>query len=249
MSKRFTLSATGQLHSPEKKRAYNRELFREVAPQYDRATRALSLFQEARWKKSLIAGLGKHFPDCQAPLQCLDLACGTGDLTWSISKTFPQASVTGVDLSPEMLERAQKRYSGKNVSWKCLDMNQLSFPEASLDLVTGGYALRNAPDLADLAKSLSRVLKPGGIASFLDFSRSGSPFGDTLKYWILKLWGGLWGALLHASPRVYGYIAESLLVYPDRKSLLELFLKNGFVFIEKKSYFLGITEITTFKKI
>lgn len=245
---RFNLPAEPYLHSPEKKSFYNKELFREVAPRYAFATRALSLFQESRWKKDLVKGLPFQESDT-AELFCLDLACGTGDITFLLSKRYPKASITGVDLSPEMLAFAQKKKSSAPITWLIRDMHDLAFPEKSFDRVTGGYALRNAPDLPALVRSLGRIVKSGGVVGFLDFSRSGTPFSDRLEYWILKIWGGFWGAVLHASPKVYAYIAESLRTYPDRRKLNELFKDSGFVFMSEKRYFFGITSNVFFKKI
>lgn len=245
---RFSLPAEPYLHSPEKKRFYNRELFREVAPRYALATRALSFFQESRWKSDLVNGLSSWVKNPERP-SCLDLACGTGDITFLLAERFPKAKITGVDLSSEMLAFAQRKSKDASIRWLVKDMNQLDFPEKSFDLVTGGYALRNAPDLSALVRSLSRVMKVGAVAGFLDFSRSGRPFPDRLSYWILKVWGGIWGGLLHASPRVYAYIAESLRAYPDRRALVELFEANGFVFLAEKRYFFGITTNVYFKKV
>ncbi|MBL8995629.1 MAG: class I SAM-dependent methyltransferase [Spirochaetia bacterium] len=245
---RFSLPAEPYLHSPEKKTFYNAALFREVAPRYAFATRALSLFQESRWKRDLVNGFLKFGKTDSPHLTCLDLACGTGDIAFLLSGHFPKASVTGADLSPEMLAFAKRNAKAGAITWMVKDMNQLDFPPHSLDLVTGGYALRNAPDLDALIQSLARIMKPGAVAGFLDFSRGGNRFFDRLEYWILKIWGGFWGILLHGNPKIYTYIAESLRAYPDRHSLIRLFEKKGFVFLSEKRFFFGITANTYFKK-
>ena len=224
--------------SPAFKKAYNRELFTEVAPQYDRITKILSLGHDAGWKRRLIALLpSKNYSNC------LDIACGTGDVTFSLAQQFPQAHIEGIDLTPEMITYAYNKNSYANVTFSLGDMCQLTQQPESVDLVTGGYALRNAPDLSIAFDQIHKVLKPGGIAAFLDFSKPTSQVLQKAEYYLLKMWGGLWGLVFHKNPSVYGYIAESLARYPDRQELHELLTKSGFDVLTTQRLFGGITEI------
>jgi SAM-dependent methyltransferase len=119
---------------------------------------------------------------------------------------------------------------------------------ASIDICTGGYALRNAPDLAATVAEIARVVRPGGVAAFLDFSRDPRAPVFLVHLMLLRIWGGLWGLLLHGNPRIYGYIAESLARFPDRKLLRALFAAHGFS--EKNSCLrmFGMIEIVVFEK-
>ena len=92
-----------------------------------------------------------------------------------------------------------------------------------MDIVTGGYALRNAPDLGTAIDEISRVLKPCGVAAFLDFSKPSGKILQKMEYWALKTWTGPWGTLLHRNREVYRYIAESLQPFPDRSQLRDIF--------------------------
>ena len=117
-----------------------------------------------------------------------------------------------------------------------------------MDIVTGGYALRNAPDLCVVLEEISRVLKPGGIAAFLDFSKPKNKILQALHVWILKIWGGLWGLLLHGNTHIHGYIAASLKNYPNRDQLQYLLTQHGFIILTTRRFFLGMTEIITVQK-
>jgi demethylmenaquinone methyltransferase/2-methoxy-6-polyprenyl-1,4-benzoquinol methylase len=117
-----------------------------------------------------------------------------------------------------------------------------------VDIVTGGYALRNAPDLEATVEEIRRVLKPGGVAAFLDFSKPSAKISQRLEYWILKLWAGFWGILLHRNHEVYGYIAESLQCFPDRVHLRSVFRERGFTVLASRLYFCGITELLVVKR-
>ena len=90
------------------KQALNQALFTEVAPRYDFITRALSLGRDASWKRRLVAGL----PDRRFAF-CVDLACGTGDLTRLLAARFPDGRVCGMDLTPAMLDLARRARNGR----------------------------------------------------------------------------------------------------------------------------------------
>ena len=127
-------------------------------------------------------------------------------------------------------------------------MGNTPFPNNSFDVVTGGYALRNAPDLRETLKEINRVLKPGGTAVFLDFSKPFSKLGQALTFFVLTFWGGLWGLLLHGKPAVYVYIAKSLRLFPDRRRFQELLNELGFISIRSRLFYFGLIEIIGFQK-
>lgn len=218
MNTPFTLRACDHLDHPDDKRSFNEELFREVAPRYDLITRLLSFGRDAGWKRRLIADLPEG-----APVRCLDLACGTGDLTRALARRFPGAEIVGLDLSPEMLALAgaKTREHESSIRYMQGDMHALPFERESFDVVTGGYALRNAPDLDTALREIHRILRPGGTLAVLDFSRSPVSMRSRAQVALLKFWGDVWGLALHGHTDVYGYIAESLCRFPDRIALRE----------------------------
>ncbi len=211
------------LRRPASKRDYNRRVFRAVAPRYGVITRLLSFGMDAWWKRALVSRL-PHSPGARA----LDLACGTGDISLLLARRFPGARVEGLDLSPAMLARARRRPGAAGVRFRLGDLNRLPFPAESFHLVTGGYALRNAPDLGRCLGEVFRVLRRGGSAAFLEFNRSPVFWLGRLQLRLLGAWGGLWGLLLHGNPEVYSYIAESLALFPDRVSFERLLREQGF---------------------
>lgn len=226
--------------SPETKRLYNRNLFKEVAPRYDLITRILSFGRDLHWKRWLL----KSLPDAPQS-DILDLACGTGDLTRALANRYPDARVTGLDLTPEMLALAN---GPKQITWQEGDMCDLKKDDACIDIITGGYALRNAPDLDLCLQEISRVLRPSGTAAFLDFSAPISPALRKLYYGLLWSWGALWGLLLHGKPSVYAYIAKSLARFPDRQQLRNQLEKNQLPVVNHRRFMLGMIEVIICKK-
>src|SRR5271157_4442170 len=121
-----------------------------------------------------------------------------------------------------MLDIARHRNTHLNVSFVNRDMGSLEIVSESVDIVTGSYALRNAPDLGTAIDEISRGL---------------------------KIWTGLWGLLLHRNHEVYSYIAESLQRFPDRHHLRNIFRERGLSVINSRLFFFGIAELLVVQKI
>lgn len=231
------------LRTPDSKRAYNELLFAEVARRYDLVTRALSFGRDQAWKRALLDSL----PVGGAPA-CVDLACGTGDVSFALAERYPAGTVCGVDLTPEMLAIAEARNHFPNVRLELGDMHHLAFPSDSIDVVTGSYALRNAPSLTVALAEVHRVLRHGGTAAFLDFSNSPHWLWKRLTFAALYVWGSLWGLLLHRQAAVYAYIATSLWHFPDRESLRAELTDAGFTEVFSRRFFCGTLELITVRK-
>jgi demethylmenaquinone methyltransferase/2-methoxy-6-polyprenyl-1,4-benzoquinol methylase len=127
-------------------------------------------------------------------------------------------------------------------------MNELPFADASYDIVTGGYALRNSPHLATTFREIHRVLKPGGTAAFLEFSTSPVPRLRSTQLRLLGFWGGFWGWIFHGNPEVHSYIAKSLSYYPDFKELPRMMESVGFRRAHQKKLMLGMLALTFARK-
>jgi ubiquinone/menaquinone biosynthesis methyltransferase len=244
MRKRFALRMHDYIHCPKGKLIYNEKVFTEIAPRYDFLTRALSLGADDAWKDELIGKL----PDINRP-RCLDLACGTGDITFRLANKYPAGLVVGLDLTKDMLARAQLRNLYSNIRFVVNDMCQTGFDNNSFDIVTGGYALRNAPDIKKALTEIWRVMRFGGTGAFLDFSKPANIVSQKLENALLKTWGSFWGLVLHGNTEVYTYIAESLKQFPDCEQLKQYLKEKGFGNIRSKKHFYGIIEIIIFEKI
>ena len=228
---------------PERKKRYNEWHFGEAASRYDIATRGMSLGRDASWKKWLVRTL-PEWPK----VSCVDLACGTGDVAFLLAEKYPGGTVVGLDLAEPMLEVARRRNRHGNVKFTRQDMCDTGFAAERFDIVTGSYALRNAPDLARAFAEIGRILKPGGLAAFLDFSKPVHPFLQRIQYRLLASWCGFWGFLLHGNRRIHGYIAASLANFPDRARMRELVLENGFEPVHSRRFYFGALELVVLRK-
>ncbi|OHD35937.1 MAG: hypothetical protein A2015_09705 [Spirochaetes bacterium GWF1_31_7] len=228
------------------KKEYNEKLFDIVAPRYDFVTRVLSFGRDIAWKKLLI----KELP-ASGVETCLDLACGTGDITYMLYNNYNNANITGFDLNDEMLKISLKRYKvfSGNMFFEKGDMCNTKKPDDSYDIVTGSYALRNAPNIPNVIKEIYRVTKQGGKCAFLDFSKSKVRLIQKMQLFFLRFWGSLWGVILHGNSEIYAYIADSLQLYPEREELKKIIEGTGFKNLKSKILFFGFIEIITFEKL
>src|SRR6516225_2168170 len=116
----------------------------------------------------------------------LDVGCGTGSLAIAARRQVgPQGRVSGVDASPEMIARAEKkaRKAGLDVAFQNAFAQSLPFPDAQFDAVLTTIMLHHLPrkSRAELASEIRRVLKPGGRVLAIDFgatARSRKSFLD-----------------------------------------------------------------------
>ena len=97
-----------------------RQHFAAIASVYDRANRVLSLGLDRSWRERAVGLLRGR---CAA---ALDLACGTGDFSLAIARRFPEANVTGVDFTPEMLEIARAKTHSPRIKFRQGDAQDLS---------------------------------------------------------------------------------------------------------------------------
>jgi demethylmenaquinone methyltransferase/2-methoxy-6-polyprenyl-1,4-benzoquinol methylase len=217
------MTLRGAFDSPGAKLAYNRRLFAAIAPRYDFITRVLSYGQDARWKRRVrevvtAEGSGKTV---------LDLACGTGDVALSVAEGN---RIVGLDLTPGMLAIARRRPAAAvaHASWIAGDMMRLPFADASADIVTTSYGLRNVPVLNDALREIARVLRPGGLLVSLDFNRPESSLVRAVYLGYLTVAGGALGLALHGDSETYRYIPHSIRRYPGARGVADAMQAAGF---------------------
>ncbi len=209
--------------TPDDKRSYVRHLFDVIAPRYDLITGLLSYGQDRRWKRRLIA-----LAELDARSMVLDLACGTGDLTFAAAARGGRA--VGLDITQRMLDIASRKPEAARggVSFVTGDMAALPFADGTFDVVTTGYGLRNVPHLTAALAEIHRVLTPGGMLLSLDFDRPRNPAVRAIYLSYLTVVGSVLGLVLHRNPDTYRYIPESIRRYPGAAGVCALARELGY---------------------
>jgi len=186
-----------------------RELFAPLGPTYDRVGAALSLGQDPRWRRFLVSRLprGGHV---------LDVATGTGLVAVELLRQG--FGVTGLDLSPEMLAVAHRRF-GDQVELIQASVEALPLDSASFDHLTAAYPLRYVADLPATLAEFARVVRPGGVVASLEM---GVPEGPARPLWdlyvqaVLPLAGRL---LRHGWREVGDFLGGSIRDFWERHPL------------------------------
>ena len=116
-----------------------------------------------------------------------------------------------------MLQLARRKAAAGACTWTTGDMTALPFGDATFDIVTTGYGLRNVPDLDAAVAEIARVLRPGGRFASLDFNRPESRTVRAAYLGYLELVGAALGWALHGEPDAYRYIPASIRRYPGAR--------------------------------
>jgi demethylmenaquinone methyltransferase/2-methoxy-6-polyprenyl-1,4-benzoquinol methylase len=233
------LDAEKHLADPVLKQHYVTTMFEIIAPCYDRFTRTFSLGKDVGWKRELLDLARGQLP---RGARVLDLACGSGDLALGLAADTDGVRSTGVDVSRNMIAIAERRRRDEqtlDATFTLGTMVQLPVSRASIDAVTVGYGLRNAPGLGAALDEIERVLKPGGRLYCLDFFKPKPTFWRTVWLGYLAAAGDAYGWLWHGDPAVYGYIARSIRHFVSWQELCEALEARHFVVEEMRPKMLG----------
>jgi demethylmenaquinone methyltransferase/2-methoxy-6-polyprenyl-1,4-benzoquinol methylase len=197
-----------------------RSMFDRVAPRYDLANTVLSFGQDRRWRERAAAAT-----ELVAGEIAVDVACGTGALTRELAALEPRATVLGLDFSWEMVRRAEamrqaaQAGDGRPLGVAVADAIRLPLRDASVDVVTIAFGLRNLPEPGAGLLELRRVLRPRGRLVVCEFSRPVVPVLRQAYDRYLHRLLPLAARRLSSDPEAYQYLARSIAAWPDRPEL------------------------------
>ena len=227
------------LPTTEDKSKYVEEKFDEIAQKYDRFNDVITFGMHRYWKRFVVRQTGLRADD-----ECLDLCCGTGDISREILRQHPDCKVTGLDFSAEMLKIAEsKNSSNSRIQYLQGDAMNIPFPDANFDAVTIGYGLRNVPDLNGCLLEILRVLKPGGVLVSLDVGKVRLPIIAELNNFYFFHVVPLIGNMLMPGQEMFQYLPHSSLKYPHQELLKRMMLETGFKQAEINDFIFGASTV------
>ncbi|MDB6067456.1 MAG: Demethylmenaquinone methyltransferase [Pedosphaera sp.] len=192
------------------------DLFAAIAPRYDLINDLQSAGLHRLWKRRLLR-LANGRPGEHA----LDLCCGTGDVAFALARRG--VDTVGLDFSEPMLAVAGQRLKSAAhplpVRFLRGDAQQIPFPDASFDIVTISYGLRNLADWQTGLREMLRVARPGGRLLVLDFGKPDNALWRSLYFAYLRRLVPLMGRWFCGDADTHGYILESLLHYPAQRGV------------------------------
>ena len=218
-------------------------MFDTIAPAYDFMNNAMTFGMYRSWRnkalKAAIQSLGYN------PGRVLDVATGTGDVAFTLSKLLPETDITGIDISEGMLSIARKKLSGlppetqKRMAFGKGDTLMLPFLDGEFDLVTVAYGIRNFSDLRRGVAEMKRVLKTGGVLCIIELSCPTGKFTRAGYDFYSKKIIPFAGKLISGDSRAYSYLPESIAACPQREDMAALLTSAGFIKVEWKSLTFG----------
>jgi len=239
-----------------------RALFASVARRYDLINDLQSLGLHRWWKRRLV-----RWSAVVREEVVLDVCCGTGDVAIALARTG--ARVIGLDFSPAMLDGATARgasatqvrrrsrklsvepdegaggdSSAPRLGWIQGDALHLPLGDATCDLVTISYGLRNLVDFEKGLRELARVTKAGGRLLILDFGKPRRRWLRALYFGYLSSWVPALGYLVSGDRDAYRYILESLQAYPAQDGLAPLLEREGWTGEQTINLLGGIMSLT-----
>jgi demethylmenaquinone methyltransferase/2-methoxy-6-polyprenyl-1,4-benzoquinol methylase len=208
------------------KAARVRGVFDSVADRYDLMNDLMSFGAHRLWKRFALAQTG-----LRPGMHALDLAGGTGDIAQALAEQVgPTGRVVLSDINAAMLERGRARLIDAGLlGVECVqaDAEDLPFPDRSFDCVTIAFGLRNITDKDAALRQMFRVLKPGGRALVLEFSKPAASLAPAYDAYSFKVLPAL-GRLVTGDADAYRYLAESIRMHPDQATLQTMMEKAGF---------------------
>jgi demethylmenaquinone methyltransferase/2-methoxy-6-polyprenyl-1,4-benzoquinol methylase len=222
-------------------------IFAEITPRYDLLNHLLSFRIDRAWRKALGNRLAVVLERPNA--RVLDLCCGTGDVLFYLEDRAA-AQVLGADFCHPMLVSASRKAASRGRTARLIEADALELPLAdnSLDAISIAFGFRNLANYRAGLSEFQRVLKPGGTLAILEFSH---PRGRLMK-WSYGLYSRFVvpavGALLSGSREAYGYLPESIRLFPGAGELRALIESSGFLQTDFELLTGGIAALHTGRK-
>jgi demethylmenaquinone methyltransferase/2-methoxy-6-polyprenyl-1,4-benzoquinol methylase len=235
-------------YSPGEQRAAKvNDLFTAIASRYDLINDLQSFGRHRRWKRRVV-----ELAAVRAGNRALDLCCGTGDIALALAARG--ATVTGLDFSEPMLVVAERRRSEvqrlmsgaretMRIDFMRGDAMRIPFPDATFDIITVGYGLRNLASWETGLSETARVAKLGARLIVLDFGKPDNRLWRTVYFGYLRLVVPLLGLVFCRNAGAYAYILESLKHYPAQQGVAAKMRELGLVKVRIVNLFGGAMSI------
>lgn len=204
-------------------------MFNMISKKYDFMNNLMSLGTHNFVKYKSVKNL-----DIKPHTKIIDLCCGTGDLARIAQKIQPDAIVTGIDFSEEMLKIAKNKTPNGKIQYLQGDITNLPYEDNSFDTVTMGFGLRNILNAEKAVEEIYRILKPNGSFLHLDFGKNNNlgKIYDKLTPNLAKIFTENYFS--------YEYLIKSKQNFPSPEDLIKDFENKGFKLKKRQDFIFGI---------
>lgn len=241
-------TATGAAAPSELSSERVRDIFSHIARRYERFNAVSSFGAYRGWLDTMVS-----VADIEHAHDVLDIAGGTGDVTFAVARAKRPAHIQCTDLVPEMLEVARAHQQagaacGVAIDFDVVDAQSIPYADASYDVITMAYGLRNMPERERALDEMLRVLKPGGQLVCLDFSTPPNAVWRALYRFYLRYMIPFWGRLITGDASGFVYLAKSIKAFPDQAGVARLMGEAGFEDVRWTNCTGGIACVHTARK-
>ncbi|OYW51534.1 MAG: bifunctional demethylmenaquinone methyltransferase/2-methoxy-6-polyprenyl-1,4-benzoquinol methylase [Rhodobacterales bacterium 32-66-7] len=217
-------------------------VFSRVASKYDVMNDLMSLGIHRLWKDAMMDWLAPR-----PGQRLLDVAGGTGDVAFRFLARAPGATAVVCDLTEAMLIEGRKRAEADQVAqsldWVVGDAMALPFPDASFDVYTISFGIRNVTRIADALAEAYRVLRPGGRLMVLEFSQIPNDLlqkvYDLYSFTLIPAMG----QVVTGDRASYQYLVESIRKFPDQDRFLGMIRDAGFGQAKYRNLTMGVAAL------
>jgi demethylmenaquinone methyltransferase / 2-methoxy-6-polyprenyl-1,4-benzoquinol methylase len=217
-----------------------RGVFDSVASSYDVMNDLMSLGLHRAWKAYAVAVANLREGD-----RVLDLAGGTGDLARAFARQVGASGlVLHTDINEAMLRQGRDRMLDEGLLLPTLicDAERLPLPDASFDLVSVAFGLRNMTHKDQALAEMARVLRPGGRLLVLEFSKVAAPLAKAYDWYSFNVLPKL-GQWVVGDGESYRYLAESIRMHPDQAALKAMMKAAGFGHVDVHNLAGGVVAL------
>lgn len=227
---------------PNEKTARVRDVFSRVAAKYDVMNDFMSGGVHRLWKRSFVTRINpqKHH-------DILDVAGGTGDISFLMHKASHGANITVSDINLEMLEVGKARAADRGLlgklQWAEANAEELPFEDNSFDIYTIAFGLRNVTHIDKALAEAYRVLRPGGRFFCLEFSKPVyEPLQKLYDAYSFKVIPKI-GQIVAKDRDSYQYLVESIRQFPHQQGLKIRLEDAGFKKVSYDNFTGGVAAI------
>lgn len=219
-----------------------RNLFSDVANKYDIMNDVMSVGIHRVWKEAMMDWLAPR-----AGQKLLDVAGGTGDVSFKFLKRAGHGHATVCDLTEGMLiegrKRAEAEQMADSLDWVVGDAMALPFEDNTFDVYTISFGIRNVTRPQEALNEAYRVLRPGGRLMVLEFSQLPNPMMqkayDLYSFNVIPRMG----QVIANDRDSYQYLVESIRNFPDQETFLRMVKQAGFEQAKYRNLSMGIAAL------
>ena len=219
-----------------------KSLFGDVASKYDIMNDVMSVGIHRIWKEAMMDWLAPR-----AGQKLLDVAGGTGDVSFKFLKRAGSGHATVLDLTEQMLVEGRQRAEADSLSdsldWVVGDAMALPFADNTFDVYTISFGIRNVTSPQEALNEAFRVLRPGGRLMVLEFSQLPNPMMqkayDLYSFNVIPRMG----QMIANDRDSYQYLVESIRNFPDQETFLSMVRDAGFEQAKYRNMTMGIAAL------